>query len=187
MVQGQARSPGQVAHIIQIVTTHVAAITAPIPSTHGGGGAGSFLNAANPNQSDQSQTVAGPTASPLATVTPELNPATTPLNTIFGPPRIVNLIRIPTSQQVLIKVRIAELNRTSLRQIGANFLGVDPSNGAIVGTQIGGPRDSVGRSATRSRRRKSIGRKLYGGASRLARLRAPPRSGFSRTTISSSC
>ena len=31
VVQGQARSPGQVAHIIQIVTTHVAAITTPIP------------------------------------------------------------------------------------------------------------------------------------------------------------
>ena len=60
VVEGQARSPGQVAHIIQIVTTHVAAITTPIPSTQGGGGGGSFLNAANPNQGDQSQAAPAP-------------------------------------------------------------------------------------------------------------------------------
>jgi pilus assembly protein CpaC len=53
-------------------------------------------------------------------------------------PQIINLLRIPTSQQVMLKVRIAELNRTSLRQIGANFLGVDPTNGAIVGSSIAG-------------------------------------------------
>jgi pilus assembly protein CpaC len=53
-------------------------------------------------------------------------------------PQIVNLLRVPSSQQVMLKVRIAELNRTSLRQIGSNFLGVDPKNGAIVGSSIAG-------------------------------------------------
>jgi pilus assembly protein CpaC len=53
-------------------------------------------------------------------------------------PQIINLLRVPTSQQVMLKVRIAELNRTSLRQIGSNFLGVDPKNGAIVGSSIAG-------------------------------------------------
>jgi pilus assembly protein CpaC len=53
-------------------------------------------------------------------------------------PQIINLLRVPTSQQVMLKVRIAELNRTSLRQIGSNFLGVDPTNGAIVGSSIAG-------------------------------------------------
>jgi pilus assembly protein CpaC len=38
----------------------------------------------------------------------------------------------------MLKVRIAELNRTALRAIGSNFLGVDPRTGAIVGTQITG-------------------------------------------------
>ena len=41
------------------------------------------------------------------------------------PIRVVNLIRVPGSQQVLLKVRVAELNRTAMRQIGANFLGVE--------------------------------------------------------------
>ncbi|HEX8199540.1 MAG TPA: pilus assembly protein CpaC, partial [Isosphaeraceae bacterium] len=61
------------------------------------------------------------------------------------PIRVVNLIRVPGVQQVLLKVRVAELNRTALRQIGANFLGVIPQTGAIVGTQIGGP---VGATST---------------------------------------
>ncbi len=162
VVQGQARSPGQVAHIIQIVTTHVAAITTPIPG--GGGSGGSFLNAANPNQGDQSQAPPVPPANPIGIVTPELNPANRPLNMIFGAPRIVNLLRIPTSQQVLLKVRIAELNRTSLRQIGANFLGVDPRNGAIVGTQIGVPATALGQVGNSVTTPTSIGRQLYGGA-----------------------
>jgi pilus assembly protein CpaC len=53
-------------------------------------------------------------------------------------PRVINLIHVPGSQQVLLKVRVAELNRTSLRQIGGDFLSIDSDTGAIVGTQIGG-------------------------------------------------
>src|SRR5208337_5351241 len=41
------------------------------------------------------------------------------------PPQIINLLRVAGSQQVMLKVRIAELNRTAMRRIGANFLGVD--------------------------------------------------------------
>ncbi len=48
-------------------------------------------------------------------------------------------MRVVGSQQVMLKVRIAELNRTALRQIGANFLGVDPRTGGIVGSIIAGP------------------------------------------------
>jgi pilus assembly protein CpaC len=54
------------------------------------------------------------------------------------PLTVLNLIRVPGSHQVLLKVRVAELNRTALRQIGADFLGLVPSTGAILGTQIGG-------------------------------------------------
>lgn len=51
---------------------------------------------------------------------------------------IVNLLKVPTSQQVMLKVRIAEVNRTGLRDIGANFLAIDEANRAIFGTQIAG-------------------------------------------------
>jgi pilus assembly protein CpaC len=53
-------------------------------------------------------------------------------------------MRVMGSQQVLLKVRIAELNRTALRRIGANFLGVDPHTGGIVGSIIGGPLSATG-------------------------------------------
>jgi pilus assembly protein CpaC len=45
---------------------------------------------------------------------------------------------VPGPHQVLLKVRIAELSRTALRQIGADTLALYPKTGAIVGTQIGG-------------------------------------------------
>jgi pilus assembly protein CpaC len=38
----------------------------------------------------------------------------------------------------LLKVRIAELNRTALREIGADMVFANPKTGTIVGTQIGG-------------------------------------------------
>ena len=60
------------------------------------------------------------------------------LRIIGALPQIINLLRVVGSQQVMLKVRIAELNRTALRRIGANFLGVDPRTGAIVGSSIAG-------------------------------------------------
>jgi pilus assembly protein CpaC len=53
-------------------------------------------------------------------------------------PSIVNLLRVPGSQQVLLKVRIAELNRDAFRQVGGNFFGIDRRSGSILGTQVGG-------------------------------------------------
>jgi len=51
---------------------------------------------------------------------------------------VINLIRIPTSQQVLLKVRVAELNRTGFREIGADFIARIPEFGTLFGTQIAG-------------------------------------------------
>jgi pilus assembly protein CpaC len=63
-------------------------------------------------------------------------------------PKVINLLHVPGPQQVLLKVRVAELNRTGLRQIGGDFLSIDPSTGAIVGTQIGGAAVSATANAT---------------------------------------
>jgi pilus assembly protein CpaC len=52
--------------------------------------------------------------------------------------RIINLIRVPGVRQVLLKVRVAELNRTAIREIGADILGVNPATGTVVGTSIAG-------------------------------------------------
>jgi pilus assembly protein CpaC len=57
-----------------------------------------------------------------------------PINT---QPEIINLIRVPTSQQVLLKVRVAELNRTATRFIGADVLSFFTSTQTALGTSLG--------------------------------------------------
>jgi pilus assembly protein CpaC len=49
---------------------------------------------------------------------------------------IINLMRIPGPQQVMLMVQVAELNRTAYRQIGADFLFAN--SGSIVGTRLTG-------------------------------------------------
>jgi pilus assembly protein CpaC len=53
-------------------------------------------------------------------------------------PQVINLLRVPGPQQVLLKVRVAELNRTALREIGADLIFGKKNSGSIAGTQIGG-------------------------------------------------
>lgn len=54
----------------------------------------------------------------------------------FGAPTIINLITVPGVQQVLLQVQIAELNRTSLREMGVDWLLQSPST--VLGTQLAG-------------------------------------------------
>ncbi len=51
-------------------------------------------------------------------------------------PKIINLLRIPGSQQVMLKVQVAELNRTGLRKMGVSFQGTDGTSS--FGTNISG-------------------------------------------------
>ena len=67
---------------------------------------------------------------------------------VVVPPQIINLLKIPGPRQVLLKVRIAELNRDGFRQIGAGLLGY-PGGKSILGTQIpGGTTGSAVATAT---------------------------------------
>ena len=52
------------------------------------------------------------------------------------PPRVINLLRVPGPQQVLLKVQVAELNRTALRELGVSFL--VRTGGGGFGSNIGG-------------------------------------------------
>ncbi len=166
VVEGQARSSAQVSRVIQIVTLFVSTLTAPIPAVRSEGGGGQIGGAVSPNQLAPSPTPAAPVPleNPAALVTPELHPTMTSAGILMGPPRIINLIRIPTSQQVLLKVRVAELNRSSLRRIGANFLGVDPKTGAIIGSQIAAPTTALGLIGQSTTLPQAKGRQLFGAA-----------------------
>lgn len=99
VVEGEARSPAQVAQVLQTLEA--------------------FLESVQPagGRNDQSTGTGQASGTPV---------------------RIINLIRVPGIQQVSLQVRVAELNRTGLREIGADILGVNPSTGNIFGTSIGG-------------------------------------------------
>ena len=57
----------------------------------------------------------------------------------FARAQIINLIRVPGIQQVMLQVRVAELNRTALREIGADML-YSSDSGNTVGTRISSAR-----------------------------------------------
>jgi pilus assembly protein CpaC len=152
VVEGQARSAEQVSRIIATVDSFIRSVqrvqvqgqvgdqnergqaidpNAPPPNPQpvgdgnmqaaGGGG----LNPSAPNSSNAT----GGGGSPAASIVNQV--ATNQV-------QVINLIRIPTSQQVLLKVRVAELNRTGFRQIGADLVATIPQFGTVFGTQIAG-------------------------------------------------
>lgn len=55
---------------------------------------------------------------------------------------IVNLIRVPGEQQVMLRVTVAEVNRNAARSIGLNF-SVDDNNGSIFRSVTGGVSGNV--------------------------------------------
>jgi pilus assembly protein CpaC len=64
----------------------------------------------------------------------------------------------------MLKVRIAELNRSALRAIGSNFLGVDPRTGSIVGSQIAGSVNAAGTVTPGLFQRNAVAGELLGAA-----------------------
>lgn len=53
-----------------------------------------------------------------------------------GRPQIINRIQVPGPKQIMLKVKLAELNRSAIREIGVNWLRT--KNNTLMGSQIGG-------------------------------------------------
>lgn len=145
VVEGQARSPQQVSQIIQMVQGYLESVQTSSRTGR--------TTTDNQSISTGGNTPAQGASSPgfLSTTTVETGRlsdrqvnrqlsglAASEGDVMTGSPAVINLLRVQGPQQVLLKVRIAELNRTALREAGADFLAVDPSTGNIIGTQIGG-------------------------------------------------
>jgi pilus assembly protein CpaC len=138
VVEGQARDTAQVQSILAAIRGYLTSLTAA-QSTR-----------IRPTGGAPTRPMPAAT-SPLGETPPPPVPAGVPVP-VLGPeavqglsteltvpiPQIINLIRVPGSQQVLLKVRVAELNRTAMREIGADWLIRDRDTGTIAGTQIGG-------------------------------------------------
>jgi pilus assembly protein CpaC len=131
VVGGQARDTGQVARIIETIRAYLLSLQNSQARRIGGQASGGRGGDRIPTTDGEQPPAPGETGLPGS-------PRALQVQGTVTPPQIINLIRVPGTQQVLLKVRVAELNRTGLRQIGGDFLAIDSDTGAIVGTQIGG-------------------------------------------------
>jgi pilus assembly protein CpaC len=157
VVEGEARDNAQVARIIETVGSYLLSVQVgqqrtiqgqqgrgfPLPAAPEGGAAPTVPNPPQPFGGEPGTAPEGGMI-PAGVATPEMGGPMQVAGAIAPTVRIINLLRVPGSQQVMLKVRVAELNRTALRAIGCNFLGVDPKTGAIVGSQIVGSVSATG-------------------------------------------
>lgn len=142
ILEGEARDTTQVARILETVRAFLASVRATelrkIRAQRTGLPSLAAAAVVPPGAAPAPATPTEPgLARPGTGVSPELVPLTEVIASV-AEPQIINLLRVPGSHQVLLKVRVAELNRTAMREIGADFLAIDHDTGAIVGTQIGG-------------------------------------------------
>src|SRR5262245_20870514 len=144
VVEGEARDAVQVARILETINAYLISIEAVENRKSPVGGVPSVMPPAERQpvpRPEGSPDARGPLPAPAPPPEVAVN-AAIPFATagavvaaaqqITPRPRVINLIKVPGSKQVLLKVRVAELNRTAMRQIGADFLTADP----IIGTQI---------------------------------------------------
>jgi pilus assembly protein CpaC len=132
ILQGQARSVDQIHQIEQTLRAYLSSEQSETRVT----GSQRSGPEAIPGGAPVDQPPA-PNGDPGYGPTPIENPQD-PLRVRFEYPQaqIINLMRVPGVHQVMLKVQIAELNRTAFRQIGADIFVRD--NGTILGSTIGG-------------------------------------------------
>jgi len=155
VVEGQARDAAQVARIISTIDAYIRSVqriqvagqvgdvqfagrvgdpNAPPPAPRPAGEVGAAGGPAG--LGGAASGLAGP---PATSSSAPASPGAFAANQIAtNQVQVINLIRVPTSQQVMLKVRVAELNRTAFRQVGADFLAEVPGAGALFGSQIAG-------------------------------------------------
>jgi pilus assembly protein CpaC len=129
VVEGQARDTRQVAQIVATIAAYLDSVQVA-RQTRGQTGVGraAVPPAVPPGFAPEGEEMPYP-----AVVTPDVG---RPSGRVTLPEaQIINLIRVPGPQQVLLKVQVAELNRTALRQLGTSFLFQNSRN--AVGSGIG--------------------------------------------------
>lgn len=121
VIEGEAHSAAQVTRIIETLEAYLASIEASqtkdiqydqLTAPTGGAGSQEGEDAQNSRQVEARQP---------GLVSPEVAP-TARIEATVAKPRIINLLRVLGAQQVMLKVRIAEMNRTKMRRIGISFL-----------------------------------------------------------------
>jgi pilus assembly protein CpaC len=133
ILQGQARSVEQIAQIEHTLKSYLfsAQVENQITGSQGSGSPGVPPNAPveQPLPPSDEPGFTGPAQIDI----PENQPR---IRYQFAEAQIINLMRVPGVQQVMLKVQMAELNRTALRRIGADILIKDGDT--ILGSTIAG-------------------------------------------------
>jgi pilus assembly protein CpaC len=126
VVTGQAKDAVEATQIIRVISANA-------PRTAGGEAAGTGVQVpVGPVTLTSSNTQLGLTGATTQTVQQAVESYVTP-----GSGNIVNLLRIPGEQQVMLKVTVAEINRTAARSIGVNFNITNKAGRLIFGNETG--------------------------------------------------
>ena len=151
VVEGQARDGRQISQIIQLIGLYLESVQVA-RRAQGSSSGGAARSAGDAPAVAYPADAAAPDSLPAEELPPPLAGEVDPMLRAPGDispdisrpsirvelprPQIINLIRLPGPQQVLLKVQVAELNRTALRQLGVDFL--FQNNGNAFGSNIGG-------------------------------------------------
>ena len=148
IVEGQARDTRQVAQIIQTVELYLESVQVS-RRTQGGGGPlpvapqlavpqpGQLVPPRDPNAAMEDAADGVDDAETGQRLPRDITPETArpTLRVELPGPEVINLIRVPGPQQVMLKVQVAELNRTAIRELGVSFLFQDQNT--AIGSNIG--------------------------------------------------
>jgi pilus assembly protein CpaC len=140
IVEGEARSIGDIGRILQTILSDLQSASRGATQLNYGG---------QPTASPEIPPPPGPSAGGLSNGSQNGNSSARVVESInLGSPEslaspmvgpripIVNLLHVPGVHQVMLQVRVAELNRTALRRVGADILATPSGN--LIGTNIAG-------------------------------------------------
>lgn len=134
VIEGQARSTQQANQILSVVRAYLSSVQVLVESKQRG--------------TAQQGSGQAPSTGPAGNGGPQQaggeSQESGDLQVTIPVAQVINLIKVPEPQQVMLKVQVAELNRTALRQIGSDLL--FSSQGKLIGTQIGGAAVTTGSS-----------------------------------------
>lgn len=152
-VEGEARSIPQVEQILKTLEAYLASVqvsssttsseSGPAGQPQDAGSGGNGTPQAAPAGQPPSQPAAADEPAPQSADAPGPDQATAEsggrpsVQGSSAAAQIINLLRVPGVHQVMLQVQIAELNRTALRQVGADWIWAS-DGGNILKTFIGG-------------------------------------------------
>ena len=145
VVEGEARDSKQVAQILDMIRVYLTSMAANmqrrVTSSGGGGGVPQLPQQGGQGQGGQGAQGGG---QPGQGGQGGQQPANLPnqpiagggapnIQATFAPPQLINLLRVPTTQQVLLQVKIMSLNRSAMRDFGIDWIAAAAGTAGTTG------------------------------------------------------